>query len=121
MRSDKDFITFFKEVMRGKRLALFLFAAIFALLLIFYGGKNETEDVRADGVESTVGELCASVDGVGECIVTVVYEDGGDRVYSVAVVCEGADDIRVRAGLTRLITKLYGIGANRVGIMKLKK
>ena len=44
-----------------------------------------------------------------------------DEVFSVAVICEGADDVSVRARLTELITSLYGIGANRVSIVKLEK
>ena len=121
MRSDKDFITFLKEVMRGRRLLFFLGVFLLVLALCFFGGGENGDEEKTATEGLTLGEMCARIDGVGECLVTVVYEDGGERVYSVAVVCEGADDIRVRAGLTELITKLYGIGANRVGIIKLKK
>ena len=110
--------------MHGKRLIVFVGVAFLALFLIFYSGEDSRKAEEASTYCDIV-TLCSSVEGVGECRVSVVFESaeksGSEKVYSVAVICEGADNVKVRARLTELITTLYGIGANRVSIIKLSK
>ena len=85
-------------------------------------------------VEGELSELCSLVDGVGRCYVYVTFERGSENTYKsgnlietrppkvmgVSVVCRGAESARVKSELTELITSLFGIGANRVKILKLK-
>ena len=85
-------------------------------------------------VEGELAELCSYVDGVGKCYVYVTFERGSENTYKsgnlietrppkvmgVSVVCRGAESARVKSELTELITSLFGIGANRVKILKLK-
>ena len=122
MRSDRDFLTFFKGMMRGKRLVLFVGVLLLAVLLIFYDGKETERDETTD--EERLVTLISSVEGAGECRVTVVYRESQTQndtreVFAVAVVCEGGDNVNVRARITELVTTLYGVGANRVSVMKL--
>ena len=50
----------------------------------------------------------------------MITYDGDDEVFAVAILCQGADDIRVQRDLTSLISSLYGIGAHRVEILSLE-
>lgn len=123
MRSDKDFLTFLKGLLRGRRLVFFILVASLAVFLIFYGMRDEksASQITSGETEQRIAELCSSVDGVGECRVMVTFENGADdgRVYSVVVVCEGADEVRVRREVKELVTTLFGIGSNRVSVIKL--
>lgn len=98
---------------------VFLIAAVGIVMIIMgsiVGGRNET---RAE--EEKIEELCAMMEGVGECRVAVTYSSEGDSVYAVAVLCRGAESAEVRARVTELVCSLYGIGANRVSVMKLSE
>lgn len=99
------------------------------LALIFLGvSSGGTEEAERDELEAGLEELCSSLVGVGKCRVMVTYEraesrygkESEQRVESVAVVCRGADNARVRSELTSLLTSLFGIGAHRIKIAKMK-
>lgn len=121
MRSDKDFLTFLKGMLKGKTLIFMLAVVALVALVIHAQSQAAVDEVEAPvSEESELSELCSSVAGVGRCRVTVVLDSDGS-VSAVAVVCEGGDSLTVRARLTELITTLYGIGSNRVSIMKLGK
>lgn len=79
------------------------------------GGKNDVSE------EEKIAELCAMTEGVGECRVAVTYSEDGERVFAVALLCEGADSPSVRKRLTETLCTLYGIGANRVAVIKLSE
>jgi hypothetical protein len=109
-----------KGFLRGRRAVVLVVIVLAALCTLLYSRSSEKRD--EGGIDTEIAELCSLVDGVGECYVSVVLVDGDEgRVYSIAVVCEGADSIRVRADLTELLTSHFGIGANRVSIVKMKK
>ena len=118
-------MNFIKGVFSGKRRLFGILLALFVLLIVL--AAVFTEKAPEDqGEEERIAQLCSSVDGVGECRVMITLEkdeDGQqtDRVFSVAVLCDGGDNVRVRARLTELITAIYGIGSNRVSIVKLKQ
>ena len=76
-----------------------------------------TEKARDE--ESRVSELCSGVDGVGRCSVVLNLQDGS--VVSAAVLCDGADSPRVESDLKELISSLYGIGYNRISVLKLSE
>lgn len=109
-------------MMRGKRLVLFVGVFLLAVFLIFYDGKEAEREESTD--EARLVTLISSVEGVGECEVTVVYKESQAKsdtreVFAVAVVCDGGDNVNVRARIVELVTTIYGIGANRVSVMKL--
>lgn len=81
----------------------------------FSSGESETHAEQTG--EERLAEMCAAVDGVGECKVMVTYE--GDRVYAVAVLCEGAESVAVRERIVELVGSLYGIGSNRIAVIEL--
>ena len=98
------------------RVALIFLAGL--LLIVFSGSFTEAE--APTGSEKTdLAELCSAVAGVGECEVMISYAESGE-VLAVAVICEGADSLSVRATLTDMISSLYGIGSNRISIVKSK-
>lgn len=129
MRSDKDFLTFLKGIVKGKR--AFLFASVLLLLLFLVifpkscGESAEAIEDEKSETEARIEELCSSVEGVGKCRVMVTLESDkkGEegRVYSVAVVCEGAENAEVRLKIKELISSLYGIGKNRISVVKMGK
>ena len=108
------------EFLRSKSLILPVVLAAIGLVLLLYSGGVGTNNV--DGEEKRAEQICSSVSGVGECTVMMTYResDGESKVYAVAIVCDGADDARVRRDLTELICSLYGIGSHRVTVIKTK-
>ena len=112
---------------RSKLRILLVFAVGLALLLSASGisrGAGEDED----DMTRSVREFCEAVDGVGECRVIISYEfsDGGyfssserERVMAVAVACRGADRADVQKKLKELLSSFFGIGTNRVSVLKL--
>lgn len=123
MKGNGEFITFLKGFARGKRALVLLVALLAVLAAVFiYEGRAEGEGAGNE-TEARISEICSAVDGVGECKVMVTFEEGTEsgKVYSVAVICEGADDVAVRARIIDLMTSLYGIGSNRVSVVKLEK
>lgn len=105
--------------------ALILIAA--AILLAGSGGGSAASS-ETDGFEERLEEMCSSLEGVGSCRVMVTYKSSESRygasservVESVAVVCKGAERAGVRRELTEMLSSLFGIGANRIHISKMK-
>ena len=112
--SDKSFFEFLKT----KRASPMLLLPILALSLLLLGGTGQKAEEAKD-LEERTAELCSGVSGVGECRVMITYDED-DTVFAVAILCQGAEDIRVQRDLTSLICSLYGIGAHRVEILSLE-
>ena len=89
------------------------------LMLIGSSGLFKGESEKPKGEEEILSEMCSSISGVGECRVMISYE--GEEICAVAVVCEGGDIIDVRSRVCRLVSSLYGIGYNRISVMKLSE
>ena len=51
----------------------------------------------------------------------MITYSGDGEVYAVAVLCDGAESALVRERLTSLVCSLFGVGANRVEILKIKE
>ena len=92
-----------------------------ALLIFAAMQGGEAEEVSDIGEEAALAEMCSSIDGVGRSVVMITYAEGGESVFAVAVLCEGAESLRVRERLTDMIGSLYGIGANRISVLKIAK
>ena len=119
---DKRIIGYFK----GKKdLALIVIALALGLILIFLGGKVDSEpEAEEVGEEERIATACSRIDGVGECTVYLYYSPSdshskAESVESVIVVCEGADSPDVRLRLTEMLSSFFGIGTNRIRIEKL--
>ena len=119
-KSDKGFAAFLLKDGIPVKAVIVLILGV--LLIVFGGvyGKTPT-DARNVSTEEKIADLCSSTVGAGECRVMVVYTDDGEQVYAVAVLCRGADSAEVRGRITEIICTLYGIGANRVSVMKLSE
>ena len=124
-----------------KKLFLIALLAV-GVLMIAVGLARGEEEANAEGdslsdykarLEEELEELCSSVEGAGKCRVTVSFSEGERREYrgstliglepprveGITVVCEGADDIYVKRSISDCMTALFGIGANRVAILKM--
>lgn len=133
-----DFLSVLKK---NKRLAVCFFALLVLLLLasLLPGYQEKTDESFSLSeykakLEQELSELCSSVDGVGKCYVYITFEKGAENIYKsgeliesrpprvlgVSVVCKGADSSAVRHELAELFTSIFGIGTNRVKILKLK-
>ena len=112
---------------------LLLALAGILLLLSFRSEKSAAASDPAAyrlALERELASLCAEVRGVGRVTVMVTLKEGerteysGSKVASVsppavlgaAIVCDGGGDEKIRADLTRLVSALLGIGANRVTV-----
>lgn len=120
MKSDKSFFDFLGSRSGLFRVALILLAGI-VLILISSGfrGSSEGEVSGEVSLEEEVAEACSSIESVGRCRVMITYGEEGE-VFAVAVLCEGAGSDRVRSDVVQLCTSLFGIGANRVSVLKIK-
>ena len=109
---DKGFLGFLRQ--KGG-LWILVFAVSIGLFLLVY-----FSDGAENGFDSTseISELCSSVEGVGECRVMITYE--GEEPVGIVVVCRGGDSVQVRHRLYEMLSALYGIGANRISIEKMK-
>ena len=111
--SENSFLSFL-----GKNKIAFLFILLLLIGILFFllpsrESREETDD------EERVSELCSSIVGVGECSVILNQSEG--RVVSVAVLCEGGDSVEVISDVKALISSLYGIGYNKVTVLKLSE
>ena len=102
-------------------------------------GKSEkntdTLEEYRQKLEEELVSLCTSVEGVGKCRVFITFDKGAQNTYKngtlietkpphvsgVTVVCDGGESDRVKSSLTKMITALFGIGSNRVAILKLNR
>ena len=103
---------------KGQLLALVICIGVGLLLLGI--GRGGTEQTRSTTLEEDTAALCSMVSGVGECRVMITYT-ADDRVYAVAVLCEGGQSDEVRREIVNLTCSLFGIGSNRVSVLKLSK
>ena len=118
-KSDNGFRDFLLANKKSNVWIILLFGAVLIFVSFFF---SDSEPASADpvGMEAELSELCSSVEGVGSCEVMISYTESGE-VYAVAILCEGADSVTVRSRLTELVGSLFGIGANRITILKIRK
>ncbi len=97
---------------------------------VFPGSKTENVSYE-DAMTKNVENVLSNVTGVGEVQVLILYESDTTAAYaqdaetsmkvvSVTVVCDGGDSAAVRAELTKMLSSFFGIGANRITVLKRK-
>lgn len=119
LKSEGSFLSFLKG--GGVRRILPLLVVAVALLLLsssLFFDKEEGESVSVSA-EGELSELCSAIDGVGRCRVMITYGED-EEVAAVAVLCEGADSVEVRARLNELISSLYGIRTSRISVVRMR-
>lgn len=89
-------------------------------MLVGNSGVGKTGASVDATLEERTEQLCSAVEGVGECDVMITYGEGGE-VYAVAVLCDGAERASVRRSITELASSLFGIGTNRISVLKKSK
>ena len=126
-------IDFLRYVRNGKGyLKIILFLSLGVLLIVFGLSGRESSagaDTPSLSEEERVADFCSSLVGVGECRVLITYRTESDRygkstkddILGIAVLCDGGDNITVKERVIDTLTSLYGIGANRIRVEKLKK
>lgn len=140
MKSIEKYLSVFKD--RKKLLWVLILSSIGIMLLSFsaFGGAGSGEasaemtlEEYKKEMESELEKLCASIEGVGKCRVTVTFLRGRENTYKgsnlieskppkvlgVSIVCRGADSDTVRAELTELFCALFDIRSNRISVLKL--
>ena len=121
MKLAKELSEFFSRDRRRLAVSVLL---ILGLLLIFIGsfvGESDKAEANISSVEERAAEFCSLMDGVGECRVMITYTSGGDEVYGVLVLCDGADSAVVRERIVSAFTSILGIGSHRIEIQKLNR
>lgn len=113
MKSDKSFREYLKS---GSSFAVITVALVLGALLLVLSSINFSPEQKSK--EEELSEICSSLEGVGRCRAVITYGED-EEVFAVAVLCEGADSVYVRERVNRLITSLYGIGSNRVAVLKI--
>ena len=115
MKSDNNIIEFLRNAITPK-IAL---AVGLGILLLMLAALPLWQTEQADDI-SELGELCSAVFGVGRCRVMTTCDSDGE-IVAVAVLCDGAESAEVRTRLSKLISSLYGIGYNRISILKISE
>ena len=138
---DKKFLAYVKE---NKKAFMIILLVCLGLLLVSVAASHgesekstvkeaETLDEYREKLEGELASLCGGVSGVGKCRVFITFDKGAQNTYKngvlteskpphvsgVTVVCEGGESDKVKSSLTNMITALFGIGSNRVAILKL--
>ncbi len=118
MKSDKSFFEFLRSGGLARILPLLICGVLMLMLgsRMFFGDGGE-QIVAQASAEDELAELCSAIEGVGRCRIMLTEDEDG-RVCAVAVLCDGAGSVSVRKSVTELMTSLYGIGANRISILK---
>ena len=111
--SENLLIPFIKNNKTILFLALLLILGVLLMLAPVNDVKNEVDE------ETRVSELCSGIYGVGRCSVMLNIKEG--EVVSAAVLCDGADSSLVESDIKELISSLYGIGYNRISVLKLSE
>ena len=111
--SENLIIPFIKKNKWLSLIALLLLLGVLLMSLPEQGGGAHSDE------ESRVAELCCGVRGVGRCTVMLNIKEG--EVISAAVLCEGADSPSVESQVKELISSLYGIGYNRISVLKISE
>ena len=111
--SESLLLPFIKKNKIALILAILLILGI--ILMLIPTGNSE----KAQSEEMRAAEICSGVNGVGRCSVMLNIKDGD--VISAAVLCDGADSSAVESDLKELISSLYGIGYNRISVLKLSE
>lgn len=135
-----EFIRFIKN----KRNLCLIIIAVVGCILVFSSaiGSFAKEEEPSSGdslseyksaLENELSELLSRVSGAGRCVVTVSFSEGerleykgsvliGRRpptVEGVTVLAAGGGSDSVRREISEIISALYGIGHNRICVLKL--
>ena len=114
--SENLFVSFFKS----NRWVLLLLVPILLGALLIIISSNASGSVAAEtNEEERIAAVVSEVDGVGRAEVMINMRDG--EIISCAVVCTGGDSERVISEVKALISALYGIGYNRISVLKLSE
>ena len=94
-----------------------------ALMLLPLGGGTRDAPAAAEpgtraGVQGEMESVLAAFEGAGRLRLMLTTEPDGKRWTGAVVVCEGADSAAVRLELTRAVSALTGLGADRIKIVK---
>ena len=112
--SENTFLSFIKK---NKASLIFILILLIGVLLLCLP-RSDAPSGSSDE-EERVANLCSAIEGVGECSVLLNIKEG--EVISAAVLCRGADSPTVEANIKKLISSLYGIGYNKVTVLKLSE
>ena len=94
--------------------ALGLVLVLSAWQIFHTGESQESAAINATETEVRVMRLLEELDGVGEANVIVGETDG--EVYSVVIVCEGANDLRVVMNIREAVAATLGTQEKAVKI-----
>jgi len=84
---------------------------VLGLLMMLVPGK-EKHSVPDNDEASMLRSVLAACDGVGD--VDVIISDKG-----VVIVCEGANDARVRLDIIRAVSAYTGFGTDRITVLQM--
>ena len=113
----------FKEYISSAGASKAIIILMVGVLLAAAGsvGNLRTDKEESEGLEVRVAEMCSMTEGVGDCRVMLSYTDGGETVFAAVILCEGAESAEVKSRVTDMICSLFGIGSNRVSVLKLSE
>lgn len=96
-------------------LIILAIALIFSAWMIFHtDDSRETSAFQPTETEARIMRLLQEIDGVGE--VNVMIYDGENGVQNVAVVCEGANDLRVVMNVRSAVATALGTNEKNIRV-----
>ena len=119
---DGGFLSYLLREGRSRWILVLLALGVILLALGFLlDGRGSKVDAPPTK-EEELAELLSSVEGVGECVVTVVYSSENEgEVVGVAVICEGGESVETKERVISMLSTLFRIGTHRITVEKLSK
>ena len=114
--SENLFVSFLNK---NRWALLLLIPLLLGALLIIASGTVGDLNVSDNSEEERIAAVISEIDGVGRTEVMINTKDG--EVVSCAVLCSGGDSERVISEVKALVSTLYGIGYNRISVLKLSE
>ena len=113
--SENLFVAFLKK----NKWAFFLILLVLLGALLIILSNNVSETSASDSDEARIAAVVSGIEGAGRVEVVVNKKEG--EVISCAVICSGGSSERVVSEVKSLISSLYGIGYNRISVLKLSE
>lgn len=95
-----------------------LLAALLLLCVLFVSSRRDEGNVKTD-MEIRMERIIQKLAGAGDVYVMINEEDGA--VTGVLIVCEGADDIRVRLRVQDAARALLNIDNERIHVVPMEE
>ena len=106
-------MTFSLKTLGKYKYILLLLACAMVLLLLPTGSGNQGSSEASEG-ETRLEYVLSDIAGAGR--VSVLYSEHG-----AAVICDGAEDARVRLAIVQAVSAYTGLGSDKITVLTMEQ